>query len=70
MALGASTGSVLRLVHTQGVALAGLGLALGLVVSAAGTRFFNKIWRKRSESPETSAGRLSSCLAEFADFHR
>ena len=38
IALGASTGSVLRLVLGQGLALAGLGLALGLAAAVAGTR--------------------------------
>src|SRR3989442_2610705 len=36
IALGASTGSVLRLVLRQGVALAGLGLALGLAAGGGG----------------------------------
>jgi len=38
MALGASTGSVLRLILGHGLALAGLGLALGLAAAVAGTR--------------------------------
>ena len=37
-ALGAGTGSVLRLILEQGVALIGLGLALGLAGAIAGTR--------------------------------
>jgi predicted permease len=43
MALGASTGSVLRLVLGQGLTLAGLGLALGLVAAVAGTRLLTNI---------------------------
>jgi putative ABC transport system permease protein len=43
MALGATTGSVLRLVLRQGLALAGLGLALGLAASAAGTRLLKSM---------------------------
>ena len=38
IALGASTGSVFRLVLGQGLALAGLGLALGLAAAVIGTR--------------------------------
>ena len=38
MALGASTGSVLRLVLGQGLTLAGLGLALGLVAAVTASR--------------------------------
>jgi len=38
MAVGASTGSVLRLILGHGLALAGLGLALGLAAAVAGTR--------------------------------
>jgi putative ABC transport system permease protein len=38
IALGASTGSVLRLVLGQGLALASLGLALGLAAAVASTR--------------------------------
>jgi putative ABC transport system permease protein len=43
MALGASTGSVLRLILGQGLALAGLGLALGLAASVAGTRMLTSV---------------------------
>jgi ABC-type antimicrobial peptide transport system permease subunit len=39
MALGASTGSVLRLVLGHGVILAGVGLIAGLAATAAATRF-------------------------------
>ena len=38
MALGASAGSVLRLILRQGLALASLGLILGLAAAVAGTR--------------------------------
>ncbi|MGH9673891.1 MAG: ADOP family duplicated permease [Bryobacteraceae bacterium] len=38
IALGASAGSVLRLVLGQGLALAGLGLAIGLAAAVTGTR--------------------------------
>ena len=43
IALGASTGSVVRLVLGQGLALACLGLALGLAASIAGTRFLKSM---------------------------
>ncbi|HET9362026.1 MAG TPA: ABC transporter permease, partial [Vicinamibacterales bacterium] len=39
MALGASSRDVLRLVVTDGVLLAGIGLAIGLVLAPLGTRF-------------------------------
>jgi ABC-type antimicrobial peptide transport system permease subunit len=52
MALGASTGSVLRLVLRQGLALAGLGLALGLAAAAAGTRLLTTmLFRVRPNDP-------------------
>jgi putative ABC transport system permease protein len=38
IALGASTGSVVRLILGQGLALAGIGLVLGLAASIASTR--------------------------------
>lgn len=43
IALGASTGSVVRLVLGQGLALAGIGLGLGFAVSIAGTRLLQSI---------------------------
>jgi predicted permease len=43
MALGASTGSILRLVLGQGLALACIGLALGLAASIAGTRLLKSM---------------------------
>jgi putative ABC transport system permease protein len=49
MAVSASTGSVLRLVVGQGLALASLGLALGLVSAVAGTRLLTNILFRGSE---------------------
>ncbi|MCU1339936.1 MAG: hypothetical protein JWO19_5517, partial [Bryobacterales bacterium] len=43
MALGASTGSVLRLVLRQGLVYAALGLALGLVAAIAATRLLTSM---------------------------
>ena len=43
IALGASTGSVVRLVLGQGLALACIGLALGLAASIAGTRLLKSM---------------------------
>ena len=43
IALGASTGSVLRLVLSQGLRLTGLGLVLGAAGSLAGARFLTSM---------------------------
>jgi putative ABC transport system permease protein len=43
IALGASTGSVVRLVLWQGLALAGIGLVLGLAASIASTRLLRSM---------------------------
>ncbi len=57
MALGASTGSVLRLVLGQGLALAGLGLALGLAASVAGTRLLTTmLFRVQPNDPAVYLG--------------
>jgi predicted permease len=52
IALGASTGSVLRLVLSQGLALAGLGLALGLAAAVTVTRLLTSmLFRVQSNDP-------------------
>ncbi len=43
IALGARTGSVLRLIFRQALALAGLGLVLGLAVAVTGTRLLTSM---------------------------
>lgn len=43
IALGATAGSVLRLVLKEGLAPPGLGLALGLATAAAGTRLLTSM---------------------------
>jgi putative ABC transport system permease protein len=43
MALGASTGSVLQLILRQGLVFAGIGLAVGLAASVAGTRLLTSV---------------------------
>jgi predicted permease len=52
MALGASTGSVLRLILGQGLKLAGLGVALGLVGAVICTRLLrNMLFRVQPNDP-------------------
>jgi putative ABC transport system permease protein len=43
IALGASPGSVLRLILRNGLALASIGLCLGLAAAVAGTRFLKTV---------------------------
>jgi putative ABC transport system permease protein len=43
MALGATTGSILRNILRQGLVLAGVGLALGLAAAVAGTRLLTSM---------------------------
>ncbi|HTP33250.1 MAG TPA: FtsX-like permease family protein, partial [Candidatus Acidoferrales bacterium] len=43
IALGATTGGVVRLVLVQGLTLAGIGLGLGFAASIAGTRFLESM---------------------------
>jgi putative ABC transport system permease protein len=57
MALGASAGDVLRLVLRQGLALAGVGLALGLAAAAAVTRLLGSLlFEVQPGDPATYAG--------------
>jgi putative ABC transport system permease protein len=52
IALGATTGSVLRLVLGEGLALAGLGLVLGLAAAGAGTRLLiSMLFRVQPNDP-------------------
>jgi predicted permease len=54
MALGASTGSVVRLALGQGLALACIGLALGLAASIAGTRLLKSmLFEVQPDDPTT-----------------
>lgn len=56
IALGASTGSVVRLVLGQGLALTGIGLALGLAASTAGTRLLKSmLFEVQPNDPPTFA---------------
>jgi predicted permease len=57
MALGASTGSVLRLILGQGLALAGLGLALGMAAAVTGTRLLKTmLFRVQPNDPAVYLG--------------
>lgn len=56
IALGASTGSVVRLILGQGLALTGIGLALGLAASTAGTRLLKSmLFEVQPNDPPTFA---------------
>jgi predicted permease len=53
MSLGASTGSILRLILRQALALASLGLCLGLALAIAGTRLLTSmLFRVKPNDPE------------------
>ena len=57
MALGASTGNVLRLILGQGIALTGIGLAVGLTAAAAATRWLaSMLFEVKAFDPATYAG--------------
>src|SRR5260221_14726209 len=57
IALGASTGSVVRLVLGQGLALASIGLAFGLAASIAGTRLLKSmLFEVQPNDPATFVG--------------
>ena len=57
MALGASPGTVMRLVLRQGLALAGIGLAIGLAGAVAATRLLTKmLFEVKPGDPVTYAG--------------
>jgi ABC-type antimicrobial peptide transport system permease subunit len=57
MALGASPGNVMGMVLRQGLALAGLGLAIGLAGAAAATRLLTKmLFEVKPGDPMTYAG--------------
>jgi predicted permease len=66
IALGATTGSVLKLVLGQGVALAGLGLAVGMAGAAASTRFLSSmLFQVRPSDPSVYVG-VASLLGAVA----
>jgi putative ABC transport system permease protein len=57
MALGARTGDVLRLVLRQGIALTGIGLAVGLIAAAAATRVVaSMLFEVQAGDPATYIG--------------
>ena len=61
MALGASQGSVLRLILGQGLILAAAGLALGLAGAVAATRLLETVLFEVSRSTSRSIWEWSSC---------
>jgi predicted permease len=57
MALGADTGDVLRLILRQGMALTGIGLAVGLVAAVAATRVVaSMLFEVKASDPATYIG--------------
>jgi putative ABC transport system permease protein len=57
MALGASTGDVLRLILRQGMALTGIGLAVGLIAAVAATRVLaSMLFEVKPTDPATFIG--------------
>jgi len=57
MALGANTADVLRLILRQGMALTGIGLAVGLVAAVAATRLVaSMLFEVKPGDPATYAG--------------
>jgi putative ABC transport system permease protein len=57
MALGADTGDVLRLILRQGMALTGIGLAVGLVAAVAATRVVaSMLFEVKASDPVTYVG--------------
>ena len=64
MALGASAGSVLRLILGQGLVLAAAGLALGLAAAVAATRLLETVlFEVRAGRHSRSISESSSCSA-------
>jgi len=71
IALGAGTGSVLRLIIGQGLALVGLGLALGLAGATASTRLLRTmLFQVRPNDPEVylAVAVLLGVVALFASY--
>ncbi|HUO33065.1 MAG TPA: FtsX-like permease family protein, partial [Bryobacteraceae bacterium] len=57
MALGASTGDVLRLILLQGMLLTGMGLAVGLIAAIAATRLLTSmLFEVQASDPLTYVG--------------
>jgi ABC-type antimicrobial peptide transport system permease subunit len=57
MALGASTRDVLRLILRQGIALTGIGLAIGLTAAVAATRLLaSMLFEVKASDPATYIG--------------
>jgi ABC-type antimicrobial peptide transport system permease subunit len=57
MALGAGTGDVLRMILRQGMALTGIGLAVGLIAAVAATRLVaSMLFEVKASDPATYLG--------------
>jgi putative ABC transport system permease protein len=71
IALGASTGSVLRLILRQGLTLVSVGIALGLAAAAAGTRLLTTmLFQVKANDPLVylAVAVLLSLVALFASY--
>jgi ABC-type antimicrobial peptide transport system permease subunit len=66
MALGARTGDIMRLILRQGLAMTGIGIAIGLAVAFGVTRFFSSLLVGVSATDAFSFGATTLLLLTVA----